>query len=250
MADIKKKYFASDFHLGFPSKEESLVREKKIVAWLESIKHDADEIYLLGDLFDFWYEYKWVVPRGFVRFLGKLTELTDAGIKVFITRGNHDLWYKDYLEKEVGAQIIQQPVIREWNGRQFFMHHGNALGKYDRGINFLDKIFNNKFLQFLFERIHPEGAFSFAHKWSSHNRKVKVYESSNYLGDDKEWLLLYVKDKIKTEHYDYFIFGHRHLAIDSIIENGSHYVNLGNWITLSTYGVWDGETFSLMEFNP
>lgn len=248
MYSNKKKYFASDFHLGYPDRATSLVRERKLVAWLDSISDDADEIFLLGDVFDFWYEYTWVVPRGFVRFLGKLAELSDAGVIINVVAGNHDLWYKDYLVTEVGARLLQQPVVREWNGKRFFMHHGHALGNYDRGMNFLNAVFSSTVLQFLFERIHPEPAFWFAHKWSSHNRKKKIYESSHYLGDDKEWLLRYSKDLLKNEHFHYFIYGHRHLALDKPLGSGSRYINLGNWITLSTYGVWDGECFELKEF--
>jgi UDP-2,3-diacylglucosamine hydrolase len=158
------------------------------------------------------------------------------------------LWYKDNLTQEVGATLVDQPLVKEWNGKRFFLHHGHALGNYDRGMKFLQAVFNNKFLQFMFERIHPETAFELAHAWSSHNRRKKVYESSNYLGDEKEFLLLYSKEVLDREHFDYFIYGHRHLALDMIIGKGSHYINLGNWITLSSYGVWDGQSFELKEY--
>jgi UDP-2,3-diacylglucosamine hydrolase len=244
----KKKYFASDFHLGYPNKEDSREREIKLVHWLDSIKHDAEEIYLMGDIFDFWYEYKWVVPRGFVRFIGKLAELTDSGIPIYLFRGNHDIWLDDYLPKEAGVILLEQPVIREWNGKRFFLYHGHALGRYDRGMNFLNWVFTNRFLQFLFSRIHPNGAFAFAHFWSKKSREAKVYEAKTFLSEDKEVLFLYTKEVLQKEHYDYFVFGHRHLALNVAIGNNSHIINLGNWISRSTYGVWDGETFALKEF--
>ena len=234
--------------MGYPNKEDSREREIKLVHWLDSIKHDAEEIYLMGDIFDFWYEYKWVVPRGFVRFIGKLAELTDSGVVIYIFRGNHDIWLNDYLPKEAGVILLEQPVIREWNGKRFFLHHGHALGRYDRGMNFLNWVFTNRFLQFLFSRIHPNGAFAFAHFWSKKSREAKVYEAKTFLSEDKEVLFLYTKEVLQKEHYDYFVFGHRHLALNVSIGTNSHIINLGNWISRSTYGVWDGETFELKEF--
>lgn len=244
----KKKYFASDFHLGYPNKDASREREKKLVRWLDSIKSDAEEIYLMGDIFDFWYEYVWVVPRGFVRFIGKLAELTDSGIPVYIFTGNHDVWLKDYLPEETGVKLIHRPEIKEWNGKRFFLHHGHALGKHDKGMNFLEWVFTNRFLQFCFSRIHPNGAFAFAHFWSRRSRESKKYESKTFLGEDKEHLFLFANELLHEDHFDYFVFGHRHLSIDMPIGTSSRIINLGNWISLSTYGVWDGETFELREF--
>ena len=251
MQSTKKKYFASDFHLGYPNKDDSREREKRLVRWLDSIKDDAEEIYLMGDIFDFWYEYRWVVPRGFVRFIGKLAELADSGIPVYIFTGNHDVWFKDYFPKEVGVILVHDAVIKEWNGKRFFLHHGHALGKYDRGMNFLEWVFTNRFLQFCFSRIHPNGAFGFAHFWSKKSREANKnkYEAMIFLGEDKEYLFLYAKERLQKEHFDYFVFGHRHLALNVPIGEKSHIVNLGNWIGLSTYGVWDGESFVLKEFN-
>lgn len=248
MQNSKKIYFASDFHLGYPDKDKSREREKRLVRWLDTIKDDAAEIYLLGDIFDFWYEYTWVVPRGFIRFIGKLAELTDRGIPIYIFTGNHDVWYKDYFPKEVGVNLASKPIIKEWNGKRFFLHHGHALGKYDKGMIFLHKVFTNKFLQFCFSRIHPNFAFWFAHRWSHKSREAGMYEANTYLGDDKEYLVLFAKEVLQKEHFDFFVFGHRHLALDKEVGIGSHCINLGNWITRSSYGVWDGETFSLKEF--
>lgn len=237
MEQSKKIYFASDFHLGFPNEEESKTREGLIISWLNEIKADCAELYLLGDIFDFWFEYKWVAPKGYIRLLAKLSEFVDSGIPVNVFSGNHDLWYGDYLSDEIGVAIFDKPIEREYFGINLYIHHGHALGNYDKGMNFLHKIFSCRFLQWCFRVVPVNWAFGFAHAWSSHNRKVKVYESANYLGDDKEFLLMYAKDVLKTKKYDYFIFGHRHVAIDKEIEPGSRYINTGNWITNSTYAV-------------
>ena len=234
---MKNVYFASDFHLGFPTEEESKTREALIIKWLDEIKPSCGELYLLGDVFDFWFEYKWVAPKGYVRLLAKLAEFVDAGIPVNLFSGNHDLWYGDYLTKEIGITIFNDPQEREYFGKKFFIHHGHALGRFDKGMNFLNKIFSSKFLQWCFRVVPVNWAFCFAHAWSTHNRKVKVYESSNYMGDDKEFLLLFAKQELQIKHYDYFIFGHRHVAVDKEIAPNSRYINLGNWITNSTYAV-------------
>ena len=250
MIQNKYIYFASDFHLGYPDYEHSKERENLLIEWLISIKDTCEELFLVGDVFDFWYEYKWVVPKGYVRFLAKLAEFTDSGIPVHMFQGNHDTWLSDYLPKEIGVQMHGKPVIREFGDKKLYIHHGHALGKYDKGMNFLNAIFNNRFLQWWFSRIHPNAAFGFAHAWSSHNRRKKVYESENYLGDDKEWLFKHSKDVLKTTHYDYFIFGHRHVAIDRPLQDNSRYVNLGNWITNTTYAVFNGSELELKMYKP
>jgi UDP-2,3-diacylglucosamine hydrolase len=237
MEPSKNIYFASDFHLGYPDEEKSREREKLVLTWLDEIKPSCGELYLLGDIFDFWFEYKYVAPKGYVRLLAKLAEFVDSGIPVNIFSGNHDLWYGDYLQKEIGVTIYNDPLEREYFGKKLFIHHGHALGNYDRGMNFLHVIFSCRFLQWLFRFVPVNWAFGFAHAWSSHNRKVKVYESANYLGDDKEFLLLYAKEILKTKKYDFFIFGHRHVAVDKEIEAGSRYINTGNWIVNTTYAV-------------
>lgn len=247
---MKKIYFASDFHLGYPNFQESRKREYLIIEWLDSIKSDCEELYLLGDIFDFWYEYKWVVPKGYVRFIAKIAEFTDAGIPVYMFRGNHDQWLGSYLIDEVGVTVHSEPILKNYNGKDFYIHHGHALGNYDKGMNFLHAIFTNKFLQWMFSRVHPNGAFGFAHSWSKHNRNVKVYESSNYLGDEKEWLLLHSKDVIKQKHYDYFVYGHRHVAVDKNVTENSRYINLGNWITNTSYAVFDGTDIQVKIYKP
>lgn len=246
----KKIYFASDFHLGFPNAEYSKERELRIIAWLSSIKDTCEELFLVGDVFDFWYEYRWVVPKGFVRFLAKLAEFTDEGIPVHMFWGNHDTWLFNYLPNEIGVQIHKGKVIREFGGKRFFIHHGHALGNFDKGMNFLNAIFTNNFLRWWFNFVHPNVALSFGHRWSRFNRRKKVYESENYLGDDKEWLMKYSQNVLDKEFYDYFIFGHRHIAVDKSIQNNSRYINLGNWITNTTYAVFDGNTLELKAFKP
>ena len=247
---MKHIFFASDIHLGYPNAQESRKREKLFIEWLDFIKPNCKELYLLGDIFDFWYEYTWVVPKGYVRFLAKLAEFTDSGIPVYMFRGNHDQWLKNYIPDEVGVTVFEEPQTRIYNDKKMYIHHGHALGKYDRGMNFLHAIFTNKILQWLFSRIHPNGAFGFAHRWSSHNRKIKTYESSNYLGDDKEWLLMHSQDIEAKEHFDYYIYGHRHVAVDKPIGNNARYINLGNWISNTSYAVFDGHTMKIEIFKP
>lgn len=246
----KKIYFASDFHLGLPNAEESRIREKEIVRWLDSIKEDAQELFLVGDIFDFWYEYKHVVPRGFIRFLGKLAELSDCGIKINLFAGNHDVWIKDYFIDEFNAKIYRRPLKTTINGKSFYIHHGHALGNYDKTMNILNAMFESPFLQWCFSRIHPNGALGFGLRWSSHNRQAKVYESSNFLGEEKEWLLLHSKDVLQSESYDYFIYGHRHVPMIKQMNSKTTLYNLGNWIGDSTYAVFDGEKVELKRFLP
>lgn len=248
-------YFASDFHLGVPSGAPTREREKKIVAWLEDISHDASEIYLLGDLFDFWFEYKTVVPKGFTRLLGKIAELTDKGIPVTIFAGNHDLWMKDYLEEEVGATVHRKPLIKEWNGKRFFISHGDGLGSYEKGYNIIKSIFENKFCQRLFSGLHPYFGIKIAHFWSRKSRKTSS-ENNGFKGAENEWLFKFAKTVLEKEHIDYFVFGHRHLPLDLSLNgeenessNGvSRYINLGDWITHNSYACFDGKELELKYF--
>lgn len=243
-------YFASDLHLGYPNAAKSREREKLFIEWLDFIKPDCKELYLLGDIFDFWFEYRWVIPKGYIRFLAKIAEFTDAGIPVYMFKGNHDQWLSNYLPEEIGIILYEKPITKEYNGKRLYIHHGHALGKYDKGMNFLHAIFTNKSLKWLFSRIHPNGAFSFAHRWSSHNRKKKTYESSNYLGDENEWLLLYSKDVEAVNHHDYYVYGHRHVAVDKALGNSARYINIGNWISNTSYGIFDGNTMQIKIFKP
>lgn len=231
----RKIYFASDFHLGAPDYETSLIREKKIVEWLDHVSKDAAEIYLVGDIFDFWFEYKRAIPRGFVRLQGKIAELTDKGIPVHLFTGNHDMWIFDYLPIELGVQLYREPTTKEFFGKKYFIGHGDGLGPGDKGYKFLKKVFTNKFCQWCFERLHPNFGIWLADKSSKKSRSHTGSSDEKYHGDDKEWLVQFCKDTLSKEHYDYFVFGHRHLPIEKEFENGSKYYNLGEWITYCTY---------------
>lgn len=243
-----KIYFASDFHLGLPDYEKSLSREKSIVRWLDEIKNDALEIYLLGDIFDFWFEYKTVVPRGFTRFLGKLSELTDSGIKIHFFVGNHDLWIFDYLPKETGVIIHRKPLETTLLGKKFYLAHGDGLGPGDKGFKSLKKVFTSKIAQWLFARIHPNASVSFAKNWSRHSRMTENPKTYEFKGEDKEWLILHSKEILKTNFFDFFIYGHRHIPTKLKLENNSTYINLGDWIMNFTYAEYDGNTIELRKF--
>ncbi|MFZ7115911.1 MAG: UDP-2,3-diacylglucosamine diphosphatase [Bacteroidota bacterium] len=244
MKQGKKIYFASDFHLGVPTYEKSLEREKKIVKWLDTIKSDAEEIYLLGDVFDFWFEYKTVVPRGYVRLLGKIAELSDSGIKIHYFTGNHDMWTFDYLEKELNVTIYRAPIEINYNNRSFYIGHGDGLGPGDHGYKFIKKVFASKVCQWLFARLHPNFGIGIANYFSKKSRIATGTSDEKFLGDEKEWLVIYSKEILAKKHFDYLIFGHRHLPLDIKIDS-SRYINLGDWIQYFTYGVFDGEKFEL-----
>jgi UDP-2,3-diacylglucosamine hydrolase len=242
-------YFASDFHLGVPNYASSLEREKRIVAWLNEVSKNATEIYLMGDLFDFWFEYKYVAPKGFIRLLGKIAELSDAGIKIHLFTGNHDMWMFGYLKKELGLEIHYQPIEKIYGQKKFYLAHGDGLGPGEYSFKLLKKIFANPFFQWCYARIHPNLAFGIANYFSRKSRQSNYSEDANYLGDEKEWLFQYCKDLLTKEHYDYLIFGHRHLPLDKKIANG-RYINLGDWIKYNTYGYFNGEEFQLLTYKP
>lgn len=243
----KKIYFISDFHLGAPTSEESLIRERKICQWLETIKADVSILFILGDVFDFWFEYRHVVPKGYVRILGKLAEIADKGIPIYLFTGNHDMWMFDYLPKELGIKLYRQPEEFNFDNRKFLIGHGDGLGPGDHGYKFIKKVFANKFCQWLFARLHPNFGISLANFWSRKSRQHTGHHDAKYLGDDKEYLVQYIIETEKTKHFDYYIFGHRHLPIDKQIES-SYYINLGDWLSYFTYAEWDGSKLSLKKF--
>lgn len=245
----KKIYFVSDFHLGSYPHEESDAREKRIVAWLQHIRVDAAELYLMGDIFDFWFEYATVVPRGHIRFLGKLAELADQGIRLTFFKGNHDMWMFGYLEKELGARIVSDELIVERNGRKFYLHHGDGLGPGDRKYKGLKKIFRSRLCQWLFARLHPNFGIGIAQRWSRHSRASSGAQEV-FQDADGEWLVQYANGVLNTDYYDYFIFGHRHLPLDLSLDQGSRYINLGEWISYDSFAVFDGENLSLNYWKP
>ncbi|HEY5968297.1 MAG TPA: UDP-2,3-diacylglucosamine diphosphatase [Chitinophagaceae bacterium] len=244
----KKIYFLSDFHLGAPDAASSLQREKQVVRFLDEIKRDAAEIFLVGDMFDFWYEYRKVVPKGFTRLLGKLAELSDAGIPMHFFVGNHDMWMKDYFLKELNIPIYFEPKEFERNDKKFLIGHGDGLGPGDKGYKFLKKIFRNPFCQWLFGILPPYFGMGLADYFSRRSRAQTGASEEIFLGEDKEWLIIYSKDVLKKKNFDFFVFGHRHLAIDYRLSESSRYINLGDWIHYYTYAVFDGNNLQLRSF--
>lgn len=245
----KNIYFLSDFHLGAPTYEKSLVREKLIVRFLNEIETSASEIFIVGDIFDFWYEYKYVVPKGYVRLLGKLAQLSDAGIKLHFFVGNHDMWMTNYFTQELNMPIYFEPKEFERNGKKFLIGHGDGLGPGDKGYKRLKKIFRNPICQWLFGVLPPQIGIGIANYMSRRSRAKTGTTEDIFLGEDKEWLIQYCKQKLQETHYDYFIFGHRHLPIDFKLNNNSRYINLGDWITYFTYAFFDGTDVHLRAYH-
>ena len=242
----QKAYFISDAHLGSPDPEKSLQREIKLVQFLEQARQDASVIYLMGDIFDFWYEYKSVVPRGFIRILGKITELCDSGLEVHYFTGNHDLWVYDYLPEETGVILHREPLITEIFGKTFYLAHGDGIDEKDRTFRFLKKIFTNSFLQWCFSRIHPNFAFALANKWSrySHDQHgVPPFES------EKEPFVLYARKYLMDQGIDYMVFGHRHCPVLYPLNDTTDLVMLGDWLSNFTIGIFDGKEFQLKRAN-
>ncbi|MGB2087503.1 MAG: UDP-2,3-diacylglucosamine diphosphatase [Psychroflexus salarius] len=238
-------YFASDQHLGAPTSAESLKREKIFVEFLDEIKTDAAAIFLLGDLFDFWFEYKQVVPKGFVRTLGKLAEIADCGIPIYFFVGNHDLWMDAYFEDELGIHTFHKPQVFELNNTKFLIGHGDGLGPGDKGYKRMKKVFTNPFSKFLFRWLHPDLGVRLAKHLSVKNKLISGDEDAKFLGEENEWLSQYAKRKLESEHYDYFVFGHRHLPMEIQLNKKSTYLNLGDWISHFTYAKFDGHQLHL-----
>lgn len=245
----KKIYFASDFHLGVPTPEASLEREKKIVRWLDTIKHDAEAIYLLGDIFDFWFEYRHAIPKGFIRLQGKLAELRDANIPILFFTGNHDMWMFDYFESELGIPIYRDPQVLTVGDQKLLIGHGDGLGPGDYKYKIIKRFFNSALCQWLFARIHPNLGIGIAKFWSRKSRISNIKKGEEeFKGEDNEYLLIYCRGIEKQTHHDFYIFGHRHLPLDIDINGKSRYVNLGEWVNFNTYGVYDGRTVELKTF--
>lgn len=236
----KKVFFSSDYHLGVPTQEASLKRERKIIDWIDQTEKEAQVYFFVGDLFDFWFDYKKVIPKGFIRFLGKLAHLKDSGKEVYIFKGNHDLWMGDYFQQELGIPVYDHPMDFKINGKLFHIAHGDGLGPGDHGYKALKKVFTNKFCQWLFRQLHPDLAMKIALYWSKNNRLLQGVEEEQFLGEEKEWLIQYAKEVLKNKHYDYFIFGHRHLPIDFDLNETSKYINLGEWLNYCSYATFDG----------
>lgn len=215
---------------------------------MDSIKKNAQVLFLMGDLFDFWHEWKFVVPKGYIRVLGKLAELKDAGIDIYFFVGNHDLWMKNYFEDELGIPVFFEKKYYEINSNQFLLAHGDGLGPGDKGYKRMKKVFTNPIAQWAFRWLHPDIAMKIANYMSQKNKMISGVEDQKFLGEDKEFLILYSKEKLKTEKIDYFVYGHRHLPMVLDLQKGAKYINLGDWISYFTYGVFDGEQFDLKKF--
>ncbi len=256
LAKGKKVYFSSDNHLGAPTPEMSRPREKKFVAWLDEIKEDAAAIFLLGDLFDFWFEYKTVVPKGFTRTLGKLAEISDSGIPIYFFVGNHDLWMTDYFKTELGITVFHKPqeftfgsgTSTALSDQTIFIGHGDGLGPKDKGYKRMKKVFTNPFFKWLFKWMHPDIGLRIGQYMSVKNKMISGDDDAKFLGEDNEWLAIYAKRKLEEKHRDYFVFGHRHLPLEIQLNEKSRYINLGDWIQYYTYGEFDGNSFELKKY--
>jgi UDP-2,3-diacylglucosamine hydrolase len=244
----KKIFFASDFHLGVPNRQESVAREKRIISWLDSVKAEAHAIYLLGDIFDFWFEYKHAIPKGHIRLQGKLAELTDAGIPIVFFTGNHDMWMFDYFPTELGIPVYRDPQLLEVGHHKILIGHGDGLGPGDTFYKFLKKFFNSKLCQWLFARLHPNLGIGIANAWSKQSRITNMKREEKFLGEQNEFLYVYCNAQEKIKHHDFYIFGHRHLPLDLAIGSNSRYINLGEWVHFNTYAVYDGEKVELKTF--
>jgi UDP-2,3-diacylglucosamine hydrolase len=245
----KRVYFASDFHLGAPNAAASRERERLIVRWLDGIAQDAHHIFLVGDIFDFWFEYKEVIPRGYIRLLGKMAELADRGIGISVFIGNHDMWMNGYFEEELNIPVHYEPQAYTINGKKFYIGHGDGLGPGDHGYKFLKKVFRNPVCRWLFSLLHPSWGIGLANYFSRKSRAATGGELEKFLGEENEWLAIYSKEILQQEHFDYFIFGHRHLPLDLKVGANSRYINLGDWINYFTYAVFDGQRTELVKYN-
>lgn len=246
----KKTFFASDFHLGANARLSSLERERQLVRWLDQCAPEAERIFLVGDIFEFWFEYQSVVPKGFSRLLGKLAELRDGGLAIEAFTGNHDLWMFGYFEQEFGIPVHRRPIQIEIGGKSFFIGHGDGLGPNDLGYKRMKKVFSNPAAQWLFRWLHPDLGGRLAHFASGQSRAATPPEERSWLGEDREWLLQYCHRKIgQGVEPDFFVFGHRHLPVDWLLKNGrSRYVNLGDWMFFNSYAVFDGENLEVKFF--
>jgi len=244
----KNIYFASDFHLGSPNHTESRIREDRIVRWLTAIESTCSELFLMGDIFDFWFEYSKVIPKGYIRLQGKLASMSDAGIKIYFFKGNHDMWVNDYFTKEMGIEIVSDELIIHRGGKSFYLHHGDGLGPGDANYRILRKIFRNPVCRWLFSMLPPTIGLGIANGWSLKSRSVNTRVEEVFLGEEEEWLAIYSREVLKKQHYDYFIYGHRHLPMIIDLGNNSQYFNIGEWFGFNSYAVFDGEELSLKYF--
>jgi len=250
LLDHQKVYFVSDFHLGTPDPESSRKREKKIINWLSDIEKDAAAVFFVGDIFDFWFEYDKVIPKGFVRFISKITAMREKGVPLFFFTGNHDLWMKDYFTSELDIPVFHHPQEMEINQKKFLVGHGDGLGPGDRKYKILKRVFTNKTCQWLFKWIHPDIGMAIAHRWSQNSRLTNDQKNEGeFKGKENEWLYQYCLEIEKKMHFDYYVFGHRHLPLNLPVSGASTYFNLGEWVHQCHYGEFDGWAFQLKSYN-
>ncbi|MDD6843370.1 MAG: UDP-2,3-diacylglucosamine diphosphatase [Prevotella sp.] len=247
---MKNVYFLSDAHLGSWAIDHGRMHERRLVRFLDSIKHKAAAVYLLGDMFDFWYEHKYTVPKGYTRFLGKLSELTDMGVEVHFFTGNHDIWAYSYLEEECGVIMHRKPITTDIYGKVFYLAHGDGLGDPDIKFKLLRRMFHNTICQRLFSAIHPRWSMWLGLTWAKHSRMKRINgEEPPYMGENKEHLVLYAKQYMKSHaNVDVFIFGHRHIELDLNLSKNVRMMILGDWISQFTYVVFDGDHLLLEEY--
>lgn len=248
MQQQKNIYFLSDFHLGAPNAQSSLEQEKRICRFLDRIKNDASVIFIVGDMFDFWFEYSTVVPKGYVRLLGKLAELTDSGIAIHFFVGNHDMWMKNYFQQELNIPVYFEPKTFEFNCKTFYIAHGDGLGPGDKGYKFIKKIFRNPICKWMFGVLPPYIGIGLANYLSRKSRIKTGSVNETFMGEENEWLIIYAKEVLQKQYFDFFIFGHRHLPIDVALPQNSRYINLGEWIKYNSYAVFNGTNIELLYF--
>lgn len=241
----KKIYFASDQHFGAPTKELSKPREARFLQWLQHIENECEVLFLLGDLFDFWFEYKTVVPKGYVRILGQLARMRDNGITIHFFVGNHDLWMQDYFKDELLIPVYHQPQIFELQGKKLFIGHGDGLGPGDYGYKRMKKVFVHPFSKWLYRWLHPDIGVKLAQYLSVKNKLISGDDDVKFLGKESEWLYLYAQRKYAEKPCDYFVFGHRHLPLEIPLNEQATYVNLGDWVHYFTYGVMENGVLRL-----
>ncbi|MFC5409043.1 UDP-2,3-diacylglucosamine diphosphatase [Larkinella bovis] len=241
-------YFASDFHLGMPNPASSRERERRVIRWLDAVKNDAEAIFLVGDVFDFWFEYRQVIPKGFSRLQGKLAELADFGLKIVLFAGNHDMWMADYFTEEMGIPVYRLPRTYEIGSKRFLIGHGDGLGPGDFTYKQLKKLFENRPARWLFRWLHPDIGVWFGNQWSQQRKASEQYKPEEFKGEENEWIFQYCREVEAHQHHDYYIFGHRHLPLDLKVSENSRYINLGEWMNHTTYARFDGQTTQLLTF--
>ncbi len=248
--DNKNIYFLSDAHLGSWAIDHARTQERRLVRFLDSIKTKAAAVYFLGDMFDFWDEFRYVVPKGYTRFLGKVSELTDMGVEVHFFTGNHDIWTYGYLEQECGMTVHTRPVTTEIYDKVFYLAHGDGLGDPDAKFRFLRRIFHSRTCQILFNALHPRWSMWLGLTWAKHSRLKRADgKEPPYMGEDKEYLVRYAREYMQGHRdIDYFLFGHRHIELDLALSRKTRMMILGDWITQFTYAVFDGEHLFLEEY--